>query len=187
MTFAAFRPPAASDSPVRGLPAGCSTRRAVPGDAQHAASLLRGDDRLEMEALEGRPALEVLESWMSAGSHVLLIRGEAAAIFGIVPCSGVPGSGVAAEYRAAAPWAATVSTLGREDLIDMLWLSRLQIDAWQRRWPVLQTVCDARNRFRSQRLDWLGFECRGRIERFGAAGLPFDLHMRLGDMAGGVQ
>lgn len=167
---------------MRGLPPGSSTRRAVPGDAQHVASLLRGDDRLEMEALEGRPALDVLGSWMSAGSHVLLIRGEAAAIFGIVPCSGAP-----AEYRAATPWAAMVSTLGREDLIHLLWLSRLQIDAWQRRWPVLQTVCDARNRFRSQCLGWLGFECRGRIERFGAASVPFDLHVRLGDMAGGVQ
>jgi hypothetical protein len=47
----------------------------------------------------------------------------------------------------------------------------------------LPTVCDARNRFRSQWLDWLGFERRGRVERFGAAGRPFDLHVRLRDMA----
>jgi hypothetical protein len=96
-------------------------------------------------------------------------------------------SGAPAAYRAATPWAAMVSTLGSEDLVDVLWLSRLQIDAWQRRWAVLQTVCDARNRFRSQCLDWPRFERRGCIERFGAADLPFDLHVRLGDISGGVQ
>ena len=179
MSSSVLLTPDARDSPVRGLPSGWGTRRALPGDAEHVASLLRGDDRLEMEALEGRPALEVLQGWMSGGSRVLLIRGEAAAMFGIVPCSDAPG-----ETRAATPWAAMVSALGREDLVDMLWLSRLQINAWQRRWAVLQTVCDARNRFRSHCLDWLGFECRGRIERFGAARLPFDLHVRLADMAG---
>jgi len=167
---------------MRGLPPGCSLRRALCGDAKRVASLLRGDDRLEMEALEGRPALDVLQGWMSGGSFVLLIRGEAALIFGIVPCSGVR-----AEYRAAMPWVAMVSTLGHEDLVDVLWLSRLQVDAWQRRWPVLQTVCDARNGFRSQWLRWLGFKRHGRVESFGAAGQPFDLHVRLGDIAGGVQ
>jgi hypothetical protein len=168
------------------LPPGCGIRRAATGDAGRIASLLRAEDRLEMEALEGRPALDVLQGWMSGGSHVLVVRGDAAAIFGIVPCadSGTDsGAGVPAEHRAAAPWAAMVSTLDSDDLVDVLWLSRFQIDAWQRRWPVLQTVCDARNRFRSQWLDWLGFECRGRVERFGAAGRPFDLHVRLRDMA----
>lgn len=111
---------------------------------------------------------------MSGGSHVLLVRGAAAAIFGIVECADMP-----EPRRMATPWAAMVSTLGDEDLVDVLWLSRLQVDAWQWRWPVLQTVCDARNRFRSQWLDWLGFECRGRVERFGAAGRPFDLYVRL--------
>ena len=42
---------------MRGLPPGCSVRRALRGDAEHVASLLRGDDRLEMEALEGSPVL----------------------------------------------------------------------------------------------------------------------------------
>jgi hypothetical protein len=73
-----------------------------------------------------------------------------------------------------------VSTLAEADLVDMLWLSRAQVDAWQRRWPTLQTVSDARNPFRAQWLEWLGFERRGRVERFGAAGLPFDLYVRTG-------
>jgi len=163
------------------LPPGCSIRRAASGDAERIASLLRAEDRLEMETLEGRPALDVLRGWMSAGSHVLVVRGDAAAIFGIVPCADC-GASVASEQRAAAPWAAMVSTLGDDDLVDLLWLSRFQIDAWQRQWPVLQTVCDARNRFHSQWLDWLGFECQGRVECFGAGGRPFDLYMRLRDI-----
>jgi hypothetical protein len=142
---------------------------------------LRAADRLEMEALEGRPALDVLEGWMSGGSQVLVVRGDAVAIFGIVPCT-VSGASVPSEHRAAAPWAALVSTVACEDLVDVMWLSRFQVDAWQRHWPVLQTVCDTRNRFRGQWLDWLGFERRGRVERFGAAGRPFDLHVRLRDM-----
>lgn len=131
-----------------------------------------------MEALEGRPALDVLRSWMSSGHRVLVMHGDAVAIFGIVACAVVPTG-----PRVATPWAAIVSTLGSEDLVDLLWLSRFQIDAWQLRWPVLQTVCDARNSFHGQWLDWLGFERRGRVERFGAAGLPFDLHVRLREAA----
>lgn len=159
------------------LPAGCGLRRTSPNDAERVTNLLAADDRLEMEALEGRPTLDVLQGWTGSGSHVPLIRGDAAAIFGIVPCSGVPTT-----FRAATPWMALVSSLGHEDLIEVLWLSRRQVDAWQRRWPVLQTVCDVRNRFRSHWLDWLGSERRGRVEHFGAAGRPFDPHVRPADM-----
>jgi hypothetical protein len=189
MTFTVPGTVGTTGSPVRHLPAGCSVRRAAPGDAKHVATLLRADDRLEMEALEGRPALDVLQDWMSGGSHVLVVRGDAVAIFGIVACAALgavacadPGASFPEEHRAATPWAAMVSTLAGEDLVDVMWLSRFQIDAWQRRWPVLQTVCDSRNRFRGQWLDWLGFERRGRLECFGAAGRPFDLHVRLRDM-----
>lgn len=186
MTFTVPGTVGTTGSPARHLPAGCSVRRAAPGDAERVAALLRADDRLEMEALEGRPALDVLQGWMSGESHVLIVRGDAVAIFGIVACADpdtVACASIPAEHRAATPWAAMVSTLGGEDLVDVMWLSRFQIDAWQRRWPVLQTVCDSRNRFRGQWLDWLGFERRGRLECFGAAGRPFDLHVRLRDMA----
>jgi len=172
---------------MRRLPPGCSIRHTSAADVERVAGLLSTEDHLEMETLEGRPALDVLQGWVAGGSHVLRIRDDAAAIFGIVPCSGSPKTS-----RAATPWVAMVSTLERDDLINVVWLSRLQVDVWQRRWPVLQTVCDTRNRFHSQWLNWLGFECRGRVERFGAAGQPFDLHVRLGDVgrqaaAGGIQ
>jgi|FEC22Drversion2_1045045.scaffolds.fasta_scaffold00874_19 hypothetical protein len=190
MTF-----PIPSDAPVadasavgslsRHLPSGCTIRRAIAGDAERVAGLLREADRQEMEALEGRPALAVLQEWMSGASRVLIAHGDAVAIFGITACT-VHGAdshdkqhGEQHQPRAATPWVAMASTLDHEDLVDVLWLSRFQVDAWQRRWPVLLTVCDMRNRFRGQWLDWLGFERRGRVERFGAAGIPFDLHVRL--------
>ena len=143
MTFTVPETVGTTGSPARHLPAGCSVRRAAPGDAEHVATLLRADDRLEMEALEGRPALDVLQGWMSGGSHVLVVRGDAVAIFGIVACavpggaacadaSADPGASFPAEHRAATPWAAMVSTLGGEDLVDVMWLSRFQVDAWQR-------------------------------------------------------
>jgi hypothetical protein len=186
MTFTVPGTVGTTGSPARHLPPGCSVRRAAPGDAERVAALLRADDRLEMEALEGRPALDVLQGWMSGEAHVLVVRGDTVAIFGIVACADpdvVACASFPAKHRAATPWAAMVSTLGGEDLVDVMWLSRFQIDAWQRRWPVLQTVCDSRNRLRGQWLDWLGFERRGRVECFGAAGRPFDLHVRLRDMA----
>ncbi len=161
-------------APGGGLPLGWEVRRAVPGDAETVIAQVRDADRAEMEALEGRPALEVLCGWMEEPSSVLTLAGEPIAIFGIIACLGEQ-----VGEAAAMPWATIVSTLDTDDLTNLLWLSRFRIDAWQRRWPKLQVLCDARNRFRRQCLEWLGFEWQGRVERFGAAGVPFDLHVRL--------
>ena len=122
----------------RHLPSGCAVRRAMPGDAERVIALLRDADREEMEALEGRPALAVLQAWMNGGSRVLITRGDAMAIFGITACvvhSSEPGNEQQEQHaqRAATPWVAMVSTLDHEDLVDLLWLSRFQVDAWQRR------------------------------------------------------
>src|SRR5215831_16631298 len=103
---------------ARHLPADCAVRRATATDARHVVRLLRAVDRAEMEALEGRPALEVLQGWMDAAPRVLTIRGDAVAIWGVAACSDAPG--------AAMPWLATVSTLGHDDLTTLIWLSRVQ-------------------------------------------------------------
>jgi hypothetical protein len=166
----------------RGLPPGWDVRRAVAGDAEAIAALLGDGDRAEMEALEGRPALDVLGGWMEEPSRVLTGGGEPVAIFGLIPCFGWPSDGPThrpGRAVAAMPWAAVVSTLDADHLTELLWLARFQLDGWQRRWSRLQVLCDARNRFRAQWLHWLGFERQGRVERFGAAGVPFDLHVRL--------
>ena len=68
--------------------------------------------------------------------------------------------------------------MAHDELTTVMWLSRLQADAWQRRWPVLQAVCDVRNDFHREWLEWLDFVPQGRVEAFGAAGLPFDLYRR---------
>lgn len=157
---------------ARHLPAGCALRRATVADAAHVAGLLRPVDRDEMEALEGRPAGEVLAGWLGNLPRVLMLRGEPALLYGIEACAGRPGH--------ASPWLAIISTIAHDDLMSIMWLSRLQVDAWQRRWRTLQTVCDARNVFHRQWLEWLGFAPQGRVEGFGAAGLPFDLYSRHG-------
>lgn len=152
------------------LPVGCAIRGATAADASHVAALLRPVDRAEMEALEGRSAADVLVSSISAAPRVLTIREEPTVLYGIVACVGLPGNAI--------PWAATTSTIEQDDLAAVMWMSRVQVDVWQRRWPMLQAVCDVRNAFRRDWLEWLGFTQRGRLEIFGAAGLPFDLYSR---------
>jgi hypothetical protein len=39
-------------------------------------------------------------------------------------------------------------------------------------------VCDVRNHFHREWPEWLDFVPQGRVEAFGAAGLPFDLYRR---------
>jgi hypothetical protein len=62
----------------------------------------------------------------------------------------------------ATPWLAIASTIAHGDLMNVMRLSRAPVDSWQRRWSVLQTVCDAPNHFHRQWLDWLGFGRQGR-------------------------
>jgi len=156
------------------LPPGCAVRRATRQDALHVGNLLRPVDRAEMEALEGRPAGDMLVDRVTspglAMPRVLTIRMEPAVLYGVVACQGLPGE--------ATPWLATVETLTLDDLTEVMWMSRLQIDVWQYRWPTLQAVCDTRNLFHRQWLEWLGFVARGHLESFGAAHLPFDLYVR---------
>jgi hypothetical protein len=169
------------------LPADYVVRRATAADAGHVAKLMRPADREEMEALEGCPAFDVLRGWMTPpmsnpmaqrptearrvpAPRLLAIDDEPVVIYGIMPSAGWAGH--------ATPWLATVSTMTHDALTTVMWLSRLQVDAWQRRWPILQAVCDARNDFHGQWLEWLDFVPQGRVEAFGAAGLPFDLYRR---------
>jgi len=62
--------------------------------------------------------------------------------------------------------------------MNIMWMSRLQVDLWQRRSVVLQALCDSRNSFRREWLEWLGFLRRGHLAAFGAGRLPFDLYAR---------
>lgn len=115
---------------ARHLPAGYGLRRATTADAQHVGRLMRPADRAEIEALEGRPAGEFLAETIGGRSRVLTIRREPMVLYGIVACEGLFGH--------AMPWLATTSTLAHDDLMNIMWMSRLQVDLWQRRSPVLQ-------------------------------------------------
>jgi hypothetical protein len=152
----------------RRLPAGYSVGRASIADALHVAGQLRDVDRAEMEALAGRRPVDVLARWITHTSRVLRIHGEPVVVFGIEASVDTA--------RHAMPWFAAVSSLATDDLTNVMWLSRQQVELWQRRWPVLENLCDARNAFHRQWLQWLDFERLERVEHFGAAGLPFDLY-----------
>jgi hypothetical protein len=107
---------------------------------------------------------------IATAPRVLTIHQEPMMLYGVVACADLPGNAI--------PWAATTSTIEHDDLITIMWMSRFQVDAWQRRWPTLQAVCDVRNVFHREWLEWLGFTQRGQLDAFGAAGLPFDLYSR---------
>jgi hypothetical protein len=155
---------------ARSLPAGYGLRRATAADAQHVGRLMRPADRTEIEALEGRPAGEFLTETIGGRSCVLTIRSEPMVLYGIVACEGLSGHSM--------PWLATTSTLAHDDLMNIMWMSRLQVDLWQRRSAVLQALCDSRNSFRREWLEWLGFLRSGHLAAFGAGRLPFDLYAR---------
>jgi hypothetical protein len=131
---------------------------------------MRPDDRAEIEALEGRPVGAFLSDMIGGPARVLTVRGEPTVLYGIVASQGFTGH--------AMPWLATTSTVLDDDLMSILWMSRLQIDLWQRRSAVLEVVCDSRNAFRRDWLEWLGFLRSSHLAAFGAARLPFDLYSR---------
>jgi hypothetical protein len=155
---------------TRRFPAGCALHRATAADAFHVGVRMRAVDRAEIEALEGRAVREFLAEAVDHGARTLTIRDEPVLLYGIVPCDALPGH--------AMPWLATTATIAHDELMTVMWMSRLQIELWQRRRPVLEALCDSRNGFRRQWLEWLGFEHGGHLGAFGAAGLPFDLFVR---------
>ena len=155
---------------ARHLPEGCALRRATAEDARYVGRLLRPADRAEVEALEGRPVAEFLAEAIADRARVLTIDREPVVLYGIAACDDLPGHST--------PWHVTTATIAHEDLMTVMGLSRLQIDLWQRRSPTLQALCDSRNLFHRDWLEWLGFAKAGHLAAFGAARLPFDLYVR---------
>lgn len=149
---------------------GWAVRTARPSDTTAIARTMRGADRAELEALEGRPADHALRGALSSNSRTLTLWSEPVAMWGIVPCVGLPGHSM--------PWVATTSALTAGALTDFMSMSRLQVRLWQRRTVVLRAIVDSRNHFRRDWLQWLGFVQCGHLSAFGAARLPFDLYLR---------
>ncbi len=155
---------------TRHFPDGYGLRRATGADARHVGTRMRLADRAEIEALEGRDVRIFLAEAVEVGARTLMIGGEPVLLYGIAPCDALPGH--------AMPWLATISTIRRDELMTVMSMSRLQTELWQRRIPVLEALCDCRNAFRRQWLEWLDFERADHLDAFGAAGLPFDLYVR---------
>lgn len=161
--------PSPGSSP-RTLPADYAIGRVGQGEVMEVCGRLRGEDRAELAALEGRPTADVLRSWIRPSSRVLTIGNRPAVVYGVEPCADLP--------RHAIVWTVATASIAEADMNKIMWLSRLQVDLWQRRWPVLLNVCDARHAFRRHWLEWLGFESERQLERFGTAAIPFHLYRR---------
>ncbi len=155
---------------ARHLPEGWALHSATTADAFHVGVRMRPADRDEIEALEGRVVREFLTDAVAHGARTLAIRGEPALLYGIVACDDLPGHAI--------PWLVTTSTIGHDELMTIMWMSRLQVELWQRHTDVLEAPCDSRNTFHREWLEWLGFQHGGHLATFGAAGLPFDLYIR---------
>ncbi len=162
---------------ARHFPAGWEVGCADPCDADHVGARMRIVDRIALETLEGRAARDVLAGYVAnAGlthARVLRVAGRPAALYGLRAAKDYPGD--------AMTWVATVDDLPHEDVVFLMWMSRMQVDAWQRRWPVLRACCDRRNLFHLDWLNWLGFRPHGKSSLPGPVPLALDLYIRTAD------
>ena len=75
---------------------------------------------------------EFLTEMLPDRPRVLTIEGEPMVLYGIAACEGLRGHTI--------PWHATTATIRYDGLTSIMWLSRLQIDLWQRHSPILKAI-----------------------------------------------
>ena len=140
----------------------------VPATVQHAMDLcplLLPADRAEILALTGAPAEFVLpesvggDAWaMFTDDHLL------AGLCGVDPVFGFRDIGIV--------WMLGSGEIRRHQR-DFLSNARRWIDLQHERYPLLTNRVDARNTQHIRWLEWMGFTMLRRIDRWGAASLPF--------------
>ena len=142
-----------------------SVRPATTADALYVGAHLRAADRAEVEALSGRPPVEVLLDSVTASSMAWAgcVDDEPVCLFGVAPMSlaGVVGF----------PW-----LLGTDGVLDhaaaFLRRNKAYLGQMLAEYPILRNVVDARNEVSIRWLRWLGFQF-GTARPMGAANLPF--------------
>lgn len=142
-------------------------RPATQEDALYLAPRLREADSREVRALTGLPPEAVVPQCLEASDAAwtgCADGGEPAFICGTQPVFGVPDVG----------WVWMVGS----DLIfkhrwELLNRSKEALPLVHSRYPILTNHVDERNTLHIQWLRWMGFSFLRRIERWGAAGIPF--------------
>jgi Bacteriophage T7, probable scaffold protein Gp13 len=142
-------------------------RAATASDARLLSTRLRRSDSAEIWAAVGRDAESVLVEGVAASDPcwAVISGGDAPiALFGVVPDSGQPGSGM-------------VWLLGSDELennsIGVLRLSSQWVERLHERYDYLWNYIDARNESHIDWLRWCGFHLVERIERHGFEQRPF--------------
>jgi hypothetical protein len=153
------------------LPQGVAFRPATIADCESLAPRLRKEDAAEALAASGIPAEYALKfARLHADPMVVDISGTPEMIFGLKPIDAVE----------ARPW-----MLGTSVAFTPKWrrtflhASRIAVEEWQKRFPLLHNFIDARNTTHKRWLSWLGFHFIARHEHYGPFGLPFYEFVRI--------
>lgn len=145
------------------------TRRATEADARNLAAKLIGPDRIEVEAVTGIPAALVLP-YAVAGAHEAYASGfeatpgEVELIWGADPVPGYPDVGVV--------WMLSSPAIYKYPQV----FAKHVKDGWEMlhaKYPILTNFTYAENHGHHKVIKWLGGKFLRKVERFGAAGLPF--------------
>jgi hypothetical protein len=144
-------------------------RDAIAEDCAALAKTMRPEDMAEVLASGGFTPLRALVASRkaSADTRVLLVDGEVAAMWGVVP---LPMDG------AGAVWLLTGTAVDRAPTA-FLRKCREELGRIRATWALLVNFIDARHAKALRWARWLGFEV-GSPEPFGVAGLPF-CHVQL--------
>jgi hypothetical protein len=138
-------------------------------DARHIAANMRQADRQECEALTGAPPEIILPQAIGKpGVITWEVDGVPVAMGGVD--QSIPHVGVV--------WMATTNDIIKHRR-KFLRVCRPMLRRLHQNFPILTNLVDARNTLHIRWLKWLGFVFTQKIERWGAASVPFIEFARL--------
>ena len=142
-------------------------RQAQLSDAADLGPILRKADRLEIQAVVGRDAIETLRDGIASSDPCWTVTDESdvpMALFGVVPDREIPRSGM-------------IWLLGSDRLVDhqveVLRLSRQWIARLHERYDHFWNYIDARNDVHVKWVRWCGFRLVQLVEDHGFEQRPF--------------
>ncbi|MFG1395868.1 hypothetical protein [Roseixanthobacter pseudopolyaromaticivorans] len=140
----------------------------VPATVQHARDLcplLRKADRAEVLALTGAPPELILPACVGGDAWAMFTdTHELAGLCGVDHVVNFPGIGIV--------WMLGSDLIAKHQR-DFLAHAKLWVEDQHQRYPLLTNMVDARNTRHIRWLEWMGFTMLRRVERWGAASLPF--------------
>ena len=145
------------------------TRKATTADAVNLAGKLIGADRIEVEAVMGLPAelcvpQSIQYSVEAYASGFVATPGEVSLLWGVDPVPGHPSVGVV--WMLSSPDIYTYPQVFAHHV-------KAHWDELHTRYDMLTNFTYAENHPHHRVIKWLGGQMIRRVEKYGAAGLPF--------------